>query len=91
MSGPRSNQDVHRVTVEHHFVIKPDAYGSESCNCGWYRDGWDAPSFEMHLAHRLGLLPPEPECPSLCGDHHWLDRPESDTRECLVCGDEVAG
>jgi hypothetical protein len=23
--------------------------------------------------------------------HEWLDRPESDTRECLLCGDEVAG
>lgn len=24
-------------------------------------------------------------------DHDWLDRPESDTRECLICGAEVAG
>jgi hypothetical protein len=24
-------------------------------------------------------------------DHEWLDRPESDTRECLTCGTEVAG
>jgi hypothetical protein len=24
-------------------------------------------------------------------DHDWLDRPESDTRECLLCGAEVAG
>lgn len=24
-------------------------------------------------------------------DHEWLDRPESDTRECLVCGLEVTG
>lgn len=23
--------------------------------------------------------------------HQWLDRPESDTRECLICGAEVAG
>jgi hypothetical protein len=23
--------------------------------------------------------------------HQWLDRPESDTRECLICGTEVAG
>lgn len=27
-----------------------------------------------------------PEC-----DHEWLDRPESDTRECLICGTEVFG
>ena len=26
------------------------------------------------------------ECP-----HEWLDRPESDARECLICGTEVAG
>jgi hypothetical protein len=24
-------------------------------------------------------------------DHEWLDRPESDTRECLICGTEVSG
>ena len=24
-------------------------------------------------------------------DHQWLDRPESDSRECLICGDEVFG
>ena len=24
-------------------------------------------------------------------EHDWLDRPESDTRECLTCGTEVAG
>lgn len=24
-------------------------------------------------------------------EHEWLDRPESDTRECLICGVEVAG
>lgn len=28
------------------------------------------------------------ECTGLCGEHHWLDRPESDTRECLICGVE---
>lgn len=31
-------------------------------------------------------------CPGCeCGEHQWLDRPESDTRECLICGAEVAG
>lgn len=24
-------------------------------------------------------------------EHHWLDRPESDSRECLICGVEVFG
>lgn len=39
-------------------------------------------------------IPPaksEAACLGLCGEHHWLDRPESDTRECLICGTEVAG
>lgn len=32
------------------------------------------------------------DCPGCeCGEHEWLDRPESDTRECLICGTEVAG
>lgn len=31
------------------------------------------------------------DCPGPCGDHEWLNRPESDTRECLICGTEVAG
>lgn len=28
--------------------------------------------------------------PSAC-DHQWLDRPESDTQECLLCGHEANG
>lgn len=32
----------------------------------------------------------DPFAPIPC-EHEWLDRPESDTRECLVCGTEVAG
>lgn len=40
--------------------------------------------------------PPHPPCTcdgcigAAC-DHQWLDRPESDTRECLVCGTEATG
>lgn len=30
------------------------------------------------------------EQPGPC-DHEWLDRPESDTRECLICGMEATG
>ncbi len=30
-------------------------------------------------------------CPAVYGAHVWIDRPESDTRECLICGTEVAG
>ena len=55
----KTAQEVWHVTREHYFVISPTAYGQESCACGWYRDGWDAPPFEAHLASRLGLvLPP---------------------------------
>lgn len=39
----------------------------------------------VQTAHGLVL---EPTCSGLSGEHHWLDRPESDTRECLVCGTE---
>lgn len=28
------------------------------------------------------------DCPGACGDHQWLDRPESDTRVCEMCGAE---
>ena len=31
------------------------------------------------------------QCSGLCGEHHWLDRPESDSRACLICGEEVFG
>lgn len=36
------------------------------------------------------------QCPCGCDEpvecaHEWLDRPESDTRECLICGTEAAG
>lgn len=31
------------------------------------------------------------DCPGSGCEHEWLDRPESDTRECLICGVEVAG
>lgn len=57
----KAAQEVWHVTREHYFVISPTAYGQESCACGWYRDGWDAPTFEVHLASRLGLTTPPAE------------------------------
>ena len=33
-----------------------------------------------------GRLKPTRACP-----HEWLDRPESDTHECLICGEERNG
>lgn len=56
-----TEQEVWSVLAEHHFIVSPTAYGQESCACGWCRDGWDAPSFEAHLASRLGLLAPTQE------------------------------
>lgn len=38
------------------------------------------------LRHACGVGGPGSGC-----SHEWLDRPESDTRECLICGTEVAG
>lgn len=52
----------------------------EACGCGVDGDG-KCP---------CGCAEP-PKCPSLCGEHHWLDRPESDTRQCLICGEERSG
>jgi hypothetical protein len=31
------------------------------------------------------------DCPGSGCAHEWLDRPESDTRECLICGTEATG
>jgi hypothetical protein len=52
-----TEREVRRMAAEHTFIVSPTAYGRESCACGWFRDGWDAPSFEVHFASRLGLLP----------------------------------
>jgi hypothetical protein len=54
------------------------------------RDGGQCPT----CAHPEGydrLSGPCPTCHGVGCNHEWLDRPESDTRECLFCGDEVAG
>lgn len=53
-----AEKDVLRVCAEHTFIVSPTAYSQESCACGWHRDGWDAPTFEVHLASRLGLITP---------------------------------
>lgn len=44
------------------------------------------PSVRRHACGVGGPGAGEIEC-----QHQWLDRPESDTRECLICGTEVAG
>lgn len=59
----------------------PDDGSCSGCGGKWVesmREGCNRP---WHHADQW-----DDEC-----DHHWLDRPESDTRECLVCGAEVAG
>jgi hypothetical protein len=46
------------------------------------------PNFRRHTCGLGG--PGSAESEAECA-HEWLDRPESDTRECLICGTEVAG
>ena len=65
--------------------LGPDERGPHrpDCNCAPpYADCVHPPCDCTECAH---------ECSGSCGDHQWLDRPESDTRECLICGVEVAG
>lgn len=58
----------------------------------WERDAPDHsnPVFIGRLRECLRRDPAPVRLRSDC-DHDWLDRPESDTRECLICGTEVAG
>lgn len=73
------------------------------CNC-WMRDLVAALEEREELRADCACWPPYDSCshpshpPCVCDgcigakcDHQWLDRPESDTRECLICGTEVAG
>lgn len=66
------------------------------CSCGawlWndredldlHRGPWDKKAVAAIIASMTVRFETadESEC-----DHEWLDRPESDTRECLVCGRE---
>lgn len=39
---------------------------------------------------RPGVEPYWDDETTTCG-HSWLDRPESDSRECLICGTEAFG
>lgn len=43
--------------------------------------------YRAHEGCICGWLDPEPEA---CY-HSWLDRPESDTHQCLICGEEGSG
>jgi hypothetical protein len=58
----------------------PDAYVDAGA---WMAHSW----WNTVLGHVLKRTDRE------VGDcrHEWLDRPESDTRECILCGTEVAG
>lgn len=55
---------------------------------GWEHDGPDDPA--IHLLIRRVREALDCLCDEAC-EHHWLDRPESDTRECLICGTEASG
>lgn len=59
----------------------------------WERDAPDH-SNPVFIGRLRETLQRDPAPVRLRGEeceHHWLDRPESDTRECLICGTEVAG
>lgn len=66
-------------------LLAPD----DGCTCTLIRSAthiepaeWDQdPDCSVH-----GYDADEPPC-----GHDWLDRPESDTSECLVCGLEISG
>lgn len=63
-----------------------------ACGCPDVTGGLDCvlyetrPTFRRHTCGLGGPGSGEVECV-----HEWLDRPESDTRECLTCGTEAAG
>lgn len=59
----------------------------------WERDAPDHsnPVFIGRLRECLRSDPAPVRLRNETCDHQWLDRPESDTRECLICGTEVAG
>lgn len=58
----------------------------------WERDAPDHsnPVFIGRLREVLRRDPAPVRLRDECA-HEWLDRPESDTRECLICGTEVSG
>ena len=73
-----ADRHVHMTTVEHlrRCPICDMRFDKECAACGCGLDGYG-------------------NCPCGCYgwdhcDHEWLDRPESDTRECLICGTEAA-
>lgn len=87
--------------AEFHVEQLRDALGSaerriertERLIDSWERDAPDHsnPTFIGRLRESLRCDPAPvrlriDEC-----DHDWLDRPESDTRECLICGAEALG
>jgi hypothetical protein len=57
---------------------------------GWVQDGPDDPAIHLLIRRVREALDVGKHSGNEC-DHDWLDRPESDTRECLICGIEVNG
>lgn len=70
-----------------------DGATGQVTGAAWVNRSTDCPEApaQAHLLGPDGFTRLAGECSGLCGEHHWLDRPESDTRECLICGTEVAG
>lgn len=73
-------------------------YPSDLAACSRTADQWWRDLRAALGVERFDDAPCGPGCePDHCDHedchhrHQWLDRPESDTRECLICGAEVAG
>lgn len=58
---------------------------------GWEHDGPADPAMHLLIQRVREALNGADMCLNEPCEHQWLDRPESDTRECLICGEEVSG
>jgi hypothetical protein len=77
--------------AEYHAEQLRDARDSaERLLDGWVQDGPDDPAIHLLIRRVREALDVGKHSGNEC-DHDWLDRPESDTRECLICGIEVNG
>lgn len=78
---PEALAQAHPLDDDSDVALCPDCAGEwvkpmrQGCRRPWH-----------HADEWADNAPTELECSGLCGEHHWLDRPESDTRECLICG-----
>lgn len=77
-----SQAEALRSAARHFIDDMADAWGGDS---QWLTTGTRVAEVVACVLREMAA-DMEGECP-----HDWLDRPESDTRECLICGTEVSG